>query len=199
MVKLQSICLAWIWVLSLNSFKYKARKLELKATYKWAMAAVAAPPRKAAPLLALEVASISVFKSLDTKIIHEFSLKTFILLVCQLWHLTLISELTNSVLHFSDHKLAICLWPDSTHGTMLSPGCCHSKWPTLPRSLACAWPHMTPLTLKKTNNFRKLFQKMMPSPNPRSPPLSTISTPTSEQPIDCCWGKNKDMWASVWM
>lgn len=125
MVKLQSICYAWIWVLPLNTFKYKVRKPELKATYKWAMAAVVSSPQKAVALLGLEVTSISVFKTLDIKIIHDFSLKTFILLVCQLWHLTLISELTNSALHFSYHKLDICLWPDSTYHTMLSTGC----WP----------------------------------------------------------------------
>lgn len=180
MVKLQSICYAWIWVPSLNTFKYKVRKLELKATCKWALAAVVAPPQKAAALLGLEVASISVFKSLDIKFIHDFSLKTPILLLSQFWHSTLFSELTNSALHFSYHKLDICLWADSTYRTMLSTGCCHSKWPTLPSSLACSWPHMTPFTLKKTYNFRILIQKMMTSLNPHSPPLFTISTPTSE-------------------
>ena len=55
----------------------------METIYKWVQTAVGLPPlQKVVALLGLEVIGISVFKSFDFKIIHSFSLKTFISPVC---------------------------------------------------------------------------------------------------------------------
>lgn len=55
----------------------------METIYKWVQTAVGLPPlQKVVALLGLKVIGISVFKSFDFKIIHSFSLKTFISPVC---------------------------------------------------------------------------------------------------------------------